>query len=268
MQDHRAHLNEEAHAEGSQHIVESFKADTILVAEFEYIAQTAFQANEDRARVTNFYLVAVGSLVAAILSTQAESLRDTYAYWGFAALFGVLTLAGVLTLLQLARLRQAWFDSASAMNRIKEFYIQQLHEAKLEEAFLWRMSTLPARLSPWSISSLLATQVSLLGGVTLGAATVFAGLACGRWWWEYAIAAGVIASALQIVLYTGGSCASKCVAGWYSTRHEDGAWSMDFSPLPVQILRFQAKVDSIGSAVSLDASSLTKRRGAHRGCLQ
>jgi len=42
----------------------------ILAEEFEYIASTAGQANEDRARVASFYLVAVGSLVAALFSTQ------------------------------------------------------------------------------------------------------------------------------------------------------------------------------------------------------
>ena len=29
----------------------------ILIAEFNYIANTAFQANEDRARVSNYYLM-------------------------------------------------------------------------------------------------------------------------------------------------------------------------------------------------------------------
>ena len=44
--------------------------DELLAAEYNYIAQTASQANEDRARVSSFYLVAVGSLVAGLLSTQ------------------------------------------------------------------------------------------------------------------------------------------------------------------------------------------------------
>jgi len=39
----------------------------ILVGEFEYIAKTAFQANEDRAWVSNYYLMTAGAAVAAIL---------------------------------------------------------------------------------------------------------------------------------------------------------------------------------------------------------
>ena len=34
--------------------------DELLAAEYSYIAQTANQANEDRARVSSFYLLAVG----------------------------------------------------------------------------------------------------------------------------------------------------------------------------------------------------------------
>jgi hypothetical protein len=50
--------------------IDVLNVDTILAAEYNYAAQTAFQANEDRARVTSFYLVTVGSFLAAILSTQ------------------------------------------------------------------------------------------------------------------------------------------------------------------------------------------------------
>jgi hypothetical protein len=42
----------------------------MLQSEFTYIAQTAFQANEDRARVTTLYLVNLGGLVAALVSSQ------------------------------------------------------------------------------------------------------------------------------------------------------------------------------------------------------
>ena len=50
--------------------------EEIIAAEYEYIAQTAFQAHEDRARVSTFYLVSVGSLFGAIWGTsRSGSLR-------------------------------------------------------------------------------------------------------------------------------------------------------------------------------------------------
>jgi hypothetical protein len=201
MQENKNKTNQGARRGGPYQTEGPLDPDTILAAEFEYTAQTVFQANEDRARVTTFYLVTAGSLVAAILGTQAESVQGAFAYWAFAILFGVLTLASVLTLLQLARLRQAWFESALAMNQIKQFYIEQIQRVELVEAFRWRRSTLPAKFKLWSISSLLATQVSLLGGATFGAAVIFAGLAYDCWWWGYAITAGVITFVLQMMMY-------------------------------------------------------------------
>ena len=45
-------------------------ADNLLTAEYDYIAQTAFQANEDRARVSTYYVVTFGTLVGALFSLQ------------------------------------------------------------------------------------------------------------------------------------------------------------------------------------------------------
>ncbi len=89
---------------------EPLDANEILTAEFAYIAQTAFQANEDKAHVTNFYLITLGGFVAALLGSQMQNLMVPAVYWAFAALFLVLFAVSVLTLLQLVRLRQAWFD--------------------------------------------------------------------------------------------------------------------------------------------------------------
>ncbi|MBT3339262.1 MAG: hypothetical protein HN391_15235, partial [Anaerolineae bacterium] len=100
----------------------------IVVAEYEYIAQTAFQAQEDRARVTTFYLVSVGSLVGAIYKTTPSTEIATL--WAFVALFLFLTYFGLLTLYQLIRLRLAWFESIRAMNQIKDFLIKENKELK------------------------------------------------------------------------------------------------------------------------------------------
>ena len=97
--------------------------DELLAAEFNYIAQTATQANEDRARVSSFYLIAVGSLIAALLGTQLfdpETFTPTVKLI-FSGVFALLTLLGASTVMQLAQLRSAWYESARAMNQIKDF---------------------------------------------------------------------------------------------------------------------------------------------------
>ena len=77
--------------------------DELLAAEFSYIAQTATQAFEDRARVSSFYLIAVGSLVATLFGTQfnesgelPQSVRLM-----FCGLFILLTVLGTSTVVQL-----------------------------------------------------------------------------------------------------------------------------------------------------------------------
>ncbi len=144
--------------------------DEILKAEYTYIANTVFQANEDRSRVASFYFVTVGSLVATILSAL-NSTNNKSASLAFAALFLVLTVLGTLTLAQLARLRAAWHESAQAMNKIKDFYIK--HNKEIEPAFKWRTQTLPSTDKPFSIANLMAVEVVLLSAITITTSIYF-----------------------------------------------------------------------------------------------
>lgn len=144
--------------------------DEMLQQEFEYITQNAFQANEDRSRVTSFYLVAVGSFVAAILGTGFETGRSVISI-AFFVLFAALTLMGALTIAQLARLRAAWHEAVEAMNQIKEFYIKAHPE--VEPAFKWRTKGIPPTNKTFSIANLIAVEVAMLSSLTAGAGIFF-----------------------------------------------------------------------------------------------
>jgi hypothetical protein len=175
--------------------------NAVLTAEFNYIAQTAFQANEDRARVTSFYLITLASFVAAILGAQFEKLSVPQVYYAFVVLFAVLALASFLTVLQLARLRQAWFSSVAALNHLKNYCVKQSPGMNLGDAFAWNVDTTPDKFKPWSLGFMLALQTSVLGGVSVGATLVFAGLIQGAWWWWPAVGAALAASVTQVWLY-------------------------------------------------------------------
>ena len=152
------------------HLVE---LDELLAAEFEYIAQTAMQANDDRSRVSSFYLIAVGSLIAALLGTQLfdpEKFTQTVKL-AFSGAFALLTLLGISTVLQLARLRSAWHESMLAMNQMKDFAMQQSPE--LLQAFRWKTSTLPKRYKKGSVSYYQAREVALIGGLMFATAVFF-----------------------------------------------------------------------------------------------
>jgi hypothetical protein len=152
--------------------------DDILIAEYDYIAGTAHDANEDRSRVASFYFVSVGSIVAAILGTQfaRDSLKSVSV--AFSILFFVLTLLGALTIAQLARLRAAWHESIEAMNQIKDFYIKKFPDTA--PAFKWRVGTIPPTDKRFSIANLIALEVALLGALTTAAAFYFILFALGE----------------------------------------------------------------------------------------
>ncbi|MDX1378502.1 MAG: hypothetical protein R3307_06615 [Anaerolineales bacterium] len=147
--------------------------DELLAAEFNYIAQTATQAFEDRARVSSFYLIAVGSLVAALFGTQLfEPEKFTQAVkLMFSGLFLLLTLLGSSTVMQLAQLRTAWYESMMAMNQIKDFAMKQNPE--LVKAFRWKTTTLPAKYKRGNVSYYQALEVAMIGGLMFGAAMYF-----------------------------------------------------------------------------------------------
>ena len=147
--------------------------DELLAAEFDYIAQTATQANEDRARVSSFYLIAVGSLVAALFGTQffdPNSFTPTVSLM-FGGLFVLLTLLGTSTIIQLARLRAAWYESMLAMNQLKDYMVSE--NESLARAFRWKTSTLPSKYKRNSVSYFQAVEVALISGLMMGAAVFF-----------------------------------------------------------------------------------------------
>jgi len=178
--------------------------DELLAAEFEYIAQTATQANEDRARVSSFYLIAVGSLIAALLGTQ---LFEPGKFTGtiklvFSGAFVLLTLLGASTVLQLARLRSAWHESMMAMNQIKDFAMAQNPE--LKTAFRWKTNTLPKKYKKGSVSYYQAYEVALISGLMFSASLFFLALALinsAFLPWVCAITGGFFMFLLLMLLY-------------------------------------------------------------------
>jgi hypothetical protein len=178
--------------------------DELLAAEYEYIAQTATQANEDRARVSSFYLIAVGSLVAALFGTQlfdADKFTQIVKVM-FSGLFVLLTLLGTSTIMQLARLRAAWYESMLAMNQIKDFAMQQNPE--LKNAFRWKSETLPAKYKTGSVSYYQALEVALIGGLMFGAATFFlqeAFFAFSFFKWIFSGVLGLLTIYIQLIIY-------------------------------------------------------------------
>lgn len=171
----------------------------ILGREFEYAAQTAAQANEDRVRVFNYYLATAGTVIAAVaLADTATPGQLTV----FALLFAGLSALGALFALQLVKLRLAWTESVRAMCRIKEHYAAHAGSPDLASAFRWSANTIPAPGKKWSVAFLMALTVMLLSGACAGAAVFVAGMAAGGWWIAWGVIAGALVFAAQVVAWT------------------------------------------------------------------
>ncbi len=152
-------------------------ARDIISAEYGYVAQTAFQANEDRARAWQYFFVTFATLIAALLSTQVESIDRRQLYLTFVVIFSLLAALGLITILQLVRLRQAWLESVRAMNQIKARLIAD--DPALAAYFRWTNDTIPPPFKLRSFGFLQALSVALLSGLAVGAAVAFGGLAWG-----------------------------------------------------------------------------------------
>ena len=173
---------------------------SLLAAEYSYIAQTAFQANEDRARVSQLYFVTFGTLIAALVTTQLDNVDLKQVYPVFTFFFLAIFVYGLLTMLQLARLRLAWVESVLAMNQIKA---ELVRSGLLDQSyFRWNQSTIPPAFKLNSIGFILALTVALLSGVALGSAAAFYQLAQGAAAvpWLLGLAIGLLTAALQLIL--------------------------------------------------------------------
>ncbi len=139
--------------------------DEILHQEFEYARETSLQANADRTQIVNLYVIlvgGVGSLALGLNDLAAELL---------AVIFFVIGLLGLFNVLKLIRLRQAWHDSALAMNRIKDFYMQYYPE--ITPAFRWRTATIPPPGKMGTITFDLVVLVALIDSLAVGGGVYF-----------------------------------------------------------------------------------------------
>ncbi len=149
---------------------QSISPDSILQLEFEYIKDTANQTIEDRNRILNFYLgiaTTAGTIAIGISSIIGEI--TVLVVLGVSLITFLLAFSGWIFLAMMIRLRQAWFESMKAMNKIKDYYVKNLEiEPTLKKAFLWNQSTLPKPERFWNIHFFASLLVNFISSLSLG----------------------------------------------------------------------------------------------------
>ncbi|HXX77292.1 MAG TPA: hypothetical protein VEI53_02295, partial [Ktedonobacteraceae bacterium] len=124
----------------------SLKIENMLLEEFNYASVTAYQAMEDRARISSFYYILLGVLASGLAAVYQLSGGTHNVPQGLIAM--LLLIGGLISIcffVTIIRLRQAYKESLLAMNVIKEFYIDQFKQQMpaIEQAFRWRLMTMP-----------------------------------------------------------------------------------------------------------------------------
>lgn len=123
------------------------KISELLLCEFDYVRETASQAMNDRHTVVNYFLLITGgviTLIGAILQSIKLTFDETDLILQIILL--AFNFIGWIYFMKIIRLRQAWTESARAMNHIKKFYIQNSGIASKDQdkIFRWKMNSQPA----------------------------------------------------------------------------------------------------------------------------
>jgi hypothetical protein len=142
--------------------------ENILLEEFNYASLTAYQAIEDRARISGFYYLLLGTLAAGVAAIfQLSGTSHTYTE---PLLIGLLLVAAIMSYIffvKIIRLRQAHRHSLVYMNAIKEFYISQFQQQmpQIEHVFRWRLRTMPRGERLGSVTFIISALIVFMGSV-------------------------------------------------------------------------------------------------------
>jgi hypothetical protein len=178
-------------------MVKELDPNEILCREFEYAGQCAFQANEDRVRVFNYYLATMGTMIAAsVFAVKTDSMYLEV----FGLAIGILAVLGFIFVLKLIKLRASWKESVQAMCKIKKFYIKRCDES-LEKAFEWEYNTIPSVGKIKSVAFLMGLIIMTLSSASAAGAVYFWSKALEKAWDSWSIGIGILVFIGQLMVW-------------------------------------------------------------------
>lgn len=150
----------------------AFAFSKLLLREFDYIRETAAQAMNDRHTMVNYFIIITGAFLAIIGSRffgASDIFSDTKYISIIIGAAVVINFIGWVYFMHLIRLRQAWCDSATAMNQIKEFFVVngRVPDDIAKSAFLWDLKTLPKAGKKSNVSYYSTMLISFVSAVVL-----------------------------------------------------------------------------------------------------
>jgi ADP-ribose pyrophosphatase len=166
----------------------------ILLHEFDYVKETAAQAMNDRLTMLNYFLLSAGVVVAGIgvMVSKEGGYEFPYRDQSVIALSLIFNVVGWVYFLNQVRLRQAWCESARAMNHIKQVFVMNSANPpeKAKAAFRWSVENIPSAAKKMTVFYFSALLISILSAaVIVLASTILLGL--GQVWQVYFIPVGL-----------------------------------------------------------------------------
>ena len=127
--------------------------------EYNFLSQTAMQANKDRTNLSSIYWAAavIPTIILTIFFTQLfePDIFSGAVKLGFSGFFILLTLYGTSTIIKLGQLRRTWEESMLAMNQLRG------------------LNASPASTMKKNTSDNHAVEVAALSGLMFGIAIYF-----------------------------------------------------------------------------------------------
>ena len=151
----------------------SLKAESMLLEEFNYASLTAYQAMEDRARISGFYYVLLGVMVSGLAAIyQLGHGLQAIPQFLVIVLLIIAAAVSITFFITIIRLRQAYRESVLCMNVIKEYYIKQFKQQMptIEHAFRWRLGTIPLGERVGSVTFMISSLNAFIGSLCLAGA--------------------------------------------------------------------------------------------------
>ncbi len=148
----------------------------VLEQEFEYIKETASQAMNDRHTMVNYFLLSAGVVLAGIgvMVSKEGGSEFRYRYETIVALSLLFNTVGWVYFMQVVRLRQAWCESARAMNHLKQFFAKHCEYPPevAKSAFRWNIDSIPQAAKKMTVFYFSALLISLLSAAAIVLASV------------------------------------------------------------------------------------------------
>lgn len=148
-----------------------FRLEEVILKEFDYARETAAQAMRDRHTLVNFFLIITGVIVTAALTviTKENVIRNISRPFLLEIICLIFCSIGWFYFIKIIRLRQAWHESATAMNQIKKFYFKysDVPSEIAMQAFRWQQHTLPAPEKKSTVFYYSALLISFVSSISL-----------------------------------------------------------------------------------------------------